>query len=416
MKILLINNVHYHRGGADKVYLNTGQLLEKHGHEVSYFAINYKENINSDFSKYFVQNPDFKNRTLISKLTSFPRYYFSTQAQVKLQQLINDYKPEIAHIHLLYGGGLTSSILPILKRNKIPIIITIHDYKLLCPTLLFLDNDLNICEKCAKGNYINCISKRCNQLSLSSNKNLFNSIIFATESWFRDKVYNYDKFISKYIFVSEFSRNIHVKYRNFFGAKSEVFFNFIDFEDNENPSESVGDYYLYFGRLSKEKGILTLLDAFRNFTAARLIIIGDGTLKGEIQSFINNHSLNNVTLFGYMTGENLDAYIRRSKFVIVPSQWYENNPLSIIESFRFGKPVLGANIGGIPELIKEGETGFLFEPGSTISLLETLNGSKNISEEDYAKLSKNAYMFAYKNFNSETHYLKLIEIYNSILK
>ena len=142
MKILLINNVHYNRGGADKVYLNTGKLLEKHGHEVSYFAINYNENLNSEFSKYFVQNPDFKNKTLLSKLSSFPRYYFSTQAQLKLQRLINDHKPEIAHIHLLYGGGLTSSILPILKRNKIPIVITIHDYMLLCPILTLMDYNL----------------------------------------------------------------------------------------------------------------------------------------------------------------------------------------------------------------------------------------------------------------------------------
>lgn len=414
MKILLINNVHYNRGGADKVYLNTGKLLEEHGHEISYFAINHVENFDSEFSKYFIRNPDFKNKTLLSKLYSFPRYYFSTEAQHNLQCLINNYKPEIAHIHLLYGGGLTSSILPVLKKNKIPIILTIHDYKLLCPIFTLLDNNLKICEKCAKGNYIYCIAKRCNQISLSSDKNLFNSIIFATESWFRDILFNPNKFISKYIYVSEFSKIIHNKYKPYLIDKSEMLFNFIDFSDSEIPSFLMGDYFLYFGRLSGEKGILTLLQAFRNYPQARLLIIGEGSLKKEIQAFITSYSLNNITLLGYLTGNKLNSYIKNSKFVILPSQWYENNPLSIIESFRFGKPVIGANIGGIPELIKDGETGILFEPSSLHSLNDALNRAQNIGKEEYAKLSQNAYKFAYNNFHSEAHYLKLIEIYNSI--
>ena len=415
MKILLINNAHYNRGGADKVYLNTGELLEKNGNDVSYFAINYDENFDSEFSNYFVPNPDFKKKSWLSKLSSFPRYYFSSQAQHNLQRLINKHKPEIAHIHLLYGGGLTSSILPVLKKNKISVVLTIHDYKLLCPVLTLMDSNLNICEKCAKGNYIHCITKRCNQMSLSSDKNLFNSIIFATESWFRDKLFNYDKFISKYIFVSEFSRNIHIKYKPFFKEKSDVFFNFINFDNSVVPSSYMGDYFLYFGRLSREKGILALLEAFRNFPASRLLIIGEGVLEVEIRSFINNYSLNNVTLLGYKSGNELDTYIKNSKFVILPSEWYENNPLSIIESFRFGKPVIGSNIGGIPELIKENETGILFEPGSPNSLMEALNKTKDIGEEEYARLSKNAYKFAYNNFHPEAHYLKLIEVYNSIL-
>ena len=215
--------------------------------------------------------------------------------------------------------------------------------------------------------------------------------------------------------MSDFSKNIHLKYKPFLFDKSEMLFNFINFKDSEIPSSFMGDYFLYFGRLSNEKGILTLLDAFCSFNDARLLIIGEGNLKKEIQSFINNHSLNNVTLLGYMTGDKLDSYIKKSKFVIVPSQWYENNPLSIIESFRFGKPVLGADLGGIPELIKEGENGLLFEPGSTNSLLEALDTTKNIGEEEYKKLSLNAYTFGYNNFNSEVHYLKLLEIYNSIL-
>lgn len=414
MKILLINNVHYNRGGADNVYLNTGKLLKQHGHEIFYFAINHPENLDSKFSLYFVPNPDFKNKSLLSKLFSFFRYFFSREAQHNLQCLINDYKPEIAHIHLLYGGGLTSSILPILKKNKIPIVLTIHDYKLLCPILTLMDNNLNICEKCAKGNYIHCISKCCNQISLSSKRNLFNSVIFATESWFRDILFNYDKYISKYIFVSEFSKAIHTKYKPFLDYKSEMLFNFIDFNDNDIPSFIMGDYFLYFGRLSGEKGLMTLLETFRSFPQARLFIIGEGSLKNEIKTFISKNSLNNVTLLGYMTGNKLNSYIKNSKFVILPSQWYENNPLSVIESFRFGKPVIGSNIGGIPELIKDGETGMLYESSSIQSLNETLNKAQNIGTEEYARLSQNAYLFACSNFRSEAHYLKLIDVYNSI--
>ena len=416
MKILLINNVHYNRGGADKVYLNTGNLLTKKGHDISYFSIMDKNNYNTKYSRYFIDSPNFKNKGFFSKLLTFPRYYFSRQAQIKLQFLIDQEKPEIAHIHLLYGGGLTSSILPILNKNNVKIVLTIHDYKLLCPVLDLTDNNLNICEKCCSGNYMPCILKRCKQKTFDQNIQLFNSIIFATESWFRDWIFNYDSYISKYIFVSEFSRKIHQRNKPFFNGKSEVIFNFIDFDQNEKNFPILGKYYLFFGRLSKEKGIMTLLEAFKNRQDCHLIIIGEGALKNEIQDFIKVNVLKNVDLLDYMTGNELDSYIKNSKFVIVPSEWYENNPLSIIESFRFGKPVLGANIGGIPELVKVDKTGFLFQPKSVNSLMETIEKVEKIDVSRYNTLSDNAVKFASDHFNSDAHYLNLMNIYNDLLK
>ncbi|MCX6267607.1 MAG: glycosyltransferase family 4 protein [Bacteroidetes bacterium] len=414
MNILLINNVHYNRGGADKVYLNTGRLMAEHGHKVSYFAINNPENLPSEYSRYFLSNPDFKHQSVFAKLKSFPRYFFSGEAQRNLQQLITEQKPALAHIHLLYGGGLTSSILPVLKKNKIPVVLTIHDYKLLCPVLTLMDNSFNICEQCAGGNYAHCILKLCNQITLSTDKNLFNSLIFSSESWFRDIFYHYNRYVSRYIFVSEFSRNIHARYKPFFAAKSQVLFNFIDFSDKEKPIHARGDYYLFFGRLSKEKGILTLLDAFSEMQDSKLLIIGNGELAADIQTYITGHQTQNITLLGYKTGEELKSYISGSRFVMLPSQWYENNPLSVIEAFRLGKPVLGASIGGIPELVKEGETGYLFNPGSVMSIRQAVEKANAITDQEYAELSHNSYEFAFRNFNAESHYASLMELYESL--
>lgn len=414
MRILLINNCHYRRGGADKVYLNTGKLLEDYGHEVSYFAINHNDNLESEYTKYFISNPDFKNKGLLSKFFSFPRYFYSFEAKHSLKKLIFENKPDIAHIHLLYGGGLTSSILPVLKKNNIPIVLTIHDYKLLCPVLTLMDNSNNICEKCATGNYFHCIFKLCNQITLSTDKNLLNSLIFSFESWFRDLFYHYNRYVSKYIFVSNFSKNIHCKYKSFFEEKAQVIYNFINFSDKILPNHKIGEYYLYFGRLSKEKGIITLIEAFKVMQDSKLLIVGNGELFGYIQTNIVENNIQNIILLGYKTGDELKSIILNSKFVILPSIWYENNPLSIIESFRLGKPVLGSSIGGIPELVKEGKTGFLFKPESTESLKQVIVKANSITDDEYTSLSKKSYEFSLKNFNSESHYTSLLKIYQSV--
>lgn len=414
MKILLINNAHFVRGGADKVYVNTGSLLEKKGHMVSYFALENDLNLISKYSKYFPKDPKFKSKNILNKLLFLPRYFYSFSVKHSLEKLLIKHKPDIAHVHLMYGGGLTSSILPLLKNYNVKVVLTIHDYKLLCPVLTLVDNNSNICVKCASGNYLPCVSNSCEKKSLGQ-KSIAYSIVFAAESWFRDNMFNYNKYISKYIFVSEFAKMLHIKYKPHLKIKSEVLFNFIDYKYDLNEFHENEDYYLYFGRLSKEKGIMTLIKSFYNLPNLNLVILGDGMLKKSVIDFINFNSIKNISIKGFASGEKLNGFIKKSKFVILPSEWYENNPLSIIEAFRFGKPVVASNIGGIPELVKDDYNGYLFDAFSEKSLTSAIIKAEKVSATHYNFLSKNASKFAANNFNADIHYEKLIEIYSSVI-
>jgi glycosyltransferase involved in cell wall biosynthesis len=154
MRVLLINNCHFRRGGADVVYLNTGELLTRMGHEVIYFSTNSDKNEPTEFQEYFVNDVDALNLTFIRQLLNTPRKLFSLEAKRNLEKLLIIAKPGIAHVHL-YKGGLTASILPVLRKYRIPTLITLHDFSLLCPRNIFLDGDSNICMKCIDYHTIN---------------------------------------------------------------------------------------------------------------------------------------------------------------------------------------------------------------------------------------------------------------------
>jgi glycosyltransferase involved in cell wall biosynthesis len=266
MRILLINSKHFIDGGADRVYLNTGKLLEDNGHNVAYFSTLNDKNLYSDYSKYFVNNIKPRQGSLLSKIQIVKKYLYNHEALVKLKMLIKDFKPDVAHIHLFYGA-LSSSILHILKDNRISIVITIHDYRLLCPVNSMLDKQGRICEKCINGRFYNCVLKRC------SEGNIFQSTVVAAEAYMRKFLVDPLVYIDHFIFVSQFSKEKHISFDNRYKEKSSHLYNFSD--SFENAKAIKGDYLFYYGRLSKEKGVLNLINSVKK-TNSKLIIAGDG--------------------------------------------------------------------------------------------------------------------------------------------
>ncbi len=401
MKVLLINNQHNKSGGADVVYFNTAKLLESNGHEIAFFSTLSPNNIDSKQQQYFVEKFDFRNETLLNKITNSYKYIYNKKASQKLESLIKDFKPDVAHIHLFYGN-LTTSIIDILKKRKIPIVHTVHDYRLVCPVNTFLDKHNKVCEKCLDKKYYHTLFNRCSENKI---KQSFMVMLEAYYwKYFGKAIYKIDAFI----FVSEFIKRKHLEVFPFIINKSYHLYNF-KISDNEIPNTNKGNYVFYFGRLSEEKGINTLLEAFSQ-TNYNLKIAGSGPLSKYVKSIKKS----NIEYVGWQTGDSLNSLIKHASFIIVPSEWYENNPMTVVESFSMGKPVIGSNIGGIPELVIENKTGFLFEMGDKDSLLNTLHKAHNVSSIDYTRLSKNALDFANKNFRKDNHYNKLIEIYSKI--
>lgn len=403
MKILQINKYYFIKGGADSMFFNTTELLIENGHQVIPFSINHPKNKQSEYSGYFANAPEIRDLNVIGKVKSIPRFFMNKDAAKKIELLIQREKPDIAHIHNLFNG-ISLSILPILKKYKIPIIVTMHDTRFICASSYFNLRG-KLCQNCVKSLYTNCIIHKCYQ------DNLPNSILIAMEMFHKEFLFDYNCYIDKYLFVSHQYMKLHSIRHSYFQEKGTVLYNFSPYLENVAPNNKKGGYLFYFGRITIEKGIVTLIKAISEFPQLKLKVAGTGPILDQLQSIAGN----NVEFLGFITGEKLFDNLQKASFVIVPSEWEENNPLTIIESYSYGKPVLGANIGGIPEIITEGETGFTFESNNVESLTSAISKTQEISSEEYSRMSQNAREFAVNNFSPLNHYSKLMRIYNEAI-
>lgn len=391
MKVLQINNLYKKFGGAESVFFNTIELLTQRNHEVIPFSLSGENNEPSKYLSYFVNKDD----KLHNKLYSF-------LAKNQIENLVRKEKPDIAHIHNIIGG-LTFSILPVLREYNVPVVATLHDFRLFCPVYVFLDNKNNICEKCKKGNYLNCFINNC------SGQGYVKSLLLTSESYFRDIFIPYSKFIDSFIAVSNFVKTKILEVHPELEKKTTTIYNFSRRFSQHNHR---GNYFLYFGRLSREKGLLNLLKAFKELKELQLVIVGDGELRKQLE----DEKSTNVDVIGYKTGIELEKIINNSFFVIASSECYETNSMVIVESYSSGKPVIGAKIGAIPELIIEDKTGFLFDSKNIDSLVKILSYSATISESQYENMGNNAFEFAKEKFSANQHYDLLQNVYkHSIL-
>jgi len=405
MRILQVNKYHFIKGGADRVFFNTINLLEEHGHEVITFSTLRPENTPSKYSEYFVPYIEHRQSNTLINIRNVRRYIYNDLAFTNIERIIKEFRPEIAHLHLFYGD-LSASILKALRNARIPVVQSVHDYRLLCPANALLDAQGIICEKCRSKSFYHCSAKRCLE------GNFFFSSVLAIEGYYRKYFIDPLEYIDRFIFVSRFAEQKHIEFDKRFAAKSEHLYNFTGMEDVELRTNK-GKYFLFFGRISKEKGIETLLTAAGSMKSD-LRIAGSGPLEEEVKRFATDYK--NVTFLGHQSGKDLRDLIKNASFVVVPSEWYENNPMTIIEAYASGVPVIASRIGGIPEIVNHGKTGFLFESRDASDLARALDLGDKISYTDYAIMSRNCREFAAREFLPRGHYDRLIDIYSKLLK
>jgi len=408
MKILLINNFYYNRGGDCTYLFSLKRLLEEKGHQVIVFSMHHPQNFESEYSEYFVTYINYveevKNKNLFSGLKVISRTIYSFEARKNLERLIKDKRPDIAHLQNIHHH-ITPSIFYPLKKFKIPIIWTLHDYTLICPNTSFLSQG-KICERCKKIRYFWPSVVRCKKGSFAA------STMAAIESTMHRIMRVYDV-VDFFITPSKFLRNKLIEY-GFDSKKIVCLNNFLDVTIPDS-AEPVGDYFLYIGRLSEEKGIKTLIDAVIKAGTGRLKIVGDGQLKDELISYVRSNSVNGAVEFlGYKKHEEVIKLLRRCRFVVLPSDWYENFPYSILEAFACGRPVIGSRIGGIPELIDDGENGLLFTPGDSDALADKIK-KLHIEGDKISEMSRNAQKKFKENYGHEKHYQRLMEIYKQAM-
>lgn len=415
MKVLLIDVYNYRKGGAESVCFNTSSLLEANGHTTVRFTLKWPDNEPSAYEAYFAESKDTR-RGPARQFRNMINYFYHSEAARNLDRLLRDERPDIAHIHLMWGQ-ITGSILPVLRRHGVPVVYTVHDYRLVCPAYTFRNGRGQVCEQCGSGAFWHCFTNNC-----CKGNRLF-SAVMAAEQYFRNAFFNPARYIDGFIYVSDFAREIQERYMPATATvKSVRLYNFTMSQADSPKHRSPQPYFLYFGRLSYEKGVATLLKAFARRPEARLLLAGTGPEEMALKRFAADNQMGNVEFLGYKKGRELTDLVAGADFVIVPSEWYENNPMTVVEAYAVGTPVIGARIGGIPEIIvdarsaaKELPTGFIFESGSVDSLCEAVGAAMELSDGQYESLSAGAIAFARQNFDSTVYYRRLIEFYDGLL-
>ncbi|MFR2617733.1 glycosyltransferase [Parabacteroides goldsteinii] len=388
LKILVANKFYYYRGGDCTYSISLEKLLQEKGHKVAFFSMQHPSNIVSEWNQYFPSQVDFSTTCLKEKLIASIRLLHSNEIKNKFTKLIDEFRPDVLHLNNIHSQ-LSPYIGEIAHKKGIKVVWTLHDYKLVCPAYSCL-RDGKTCELCIPNSTHNVLYHKCMKRSLPA------SLLAYMESlvWSKKKlITNTDTFITPSLFMKQ----IMIK-GGFPDSKIQVLPNFTNREYLMHSFEK-GNYYCYIGRLSEEKGLNTLIKVASDLPY-KLIIIGTGPLEKTLA-----HNNKNIKFVGFKNWEEIKTIVSQARFSVLPSEWYENNPLSIIESLCMGTPVLGANIGGIPELI-DNTNGTLFKSGVPCDLKEKIQIMYNKSF-NYSDICTAAQM----KYSADNYYNKILEIY-----
>ena len=392
MKILMVNKFLYPNGGSETYMFKLGKYFSDNGHEVEYFGMEHPERCVGNSAEAYTQNMDFHTASAVNKIKMSFKTVYSKEAYRKMLLVLDSFSPEIVHLNN-FNYQLTPTIIQAVRdwekktNERIKIIYTAHDYQLICPNHSMFNNS-EICEACSGGKFINCLKGKCIHSSLL--KSLFGAM--EAYLWASKNIYEQ---LDKVICCSEFIKSKLDQYP-IFRNKTIAIHNFIESVENEDYDKE--DYVLYFGRLSEEKGIDTILEC-KN---VKFKVAGTGALEDKIKN------ADNIEYLGFKTGDELKKLISRARVTVYPSIWYENCPFSVMESIMYGTPVVGSKIGGIPELIDDGETGLLFEPNNTQDFKNAILSILN-NDETAMRMSKACFD---KKFDTLEQYAeKLMNIY-----
>ena len=383
MRILLANKFYYRRGGDCIVTMGLEDLLKVHGHAVAIYSMDYPENVESPWKKYWPKN--------MSKLDAFTRPFGAKLVVKGFNKLLDDFQPDVVHLHNVHTQ-LSPMIAEIAHERGIKVFWTLHDTKLVCPCYTCM-RDGQWCEECFT-----------DKTAVIKHKCMPGSIPGAVIGYLEQRKWNAERLqacTAKFLPPSQFMADTCIR-GGYDAGKFEVLCNFIDVNKVANPNFEKGDYYCYLGRVTEVKGIRTLCEAASKLPY-KLKVIGGGDLLDVLKA-----KYPDVEFLGQRNWDEFRPVLEGARFMVLPSEWSENNPLTVIESQSLGTPVLGARIGGIPELIEEGVSGMTFESGNVEELKEKIQQMWE-AEFDYEAIAKESTSC----YSSEVYYERLMKIYTN---
>lgn len=411
MKILLIHKFHYMLGGTETFHYNLAEALIAAGHEVVFFSMYDKRNIPCAQDRYFVSNVDYNDQNLkgLKKIKAGLKLIYSFEAKRNIERLINDEKPDIAHIGLVHRQ-LTFSVVDILKKYNVPVVMHLHELTAVCPCYTMLRPDGSICSDCTTKGYWNCVKHSCMKGSRAKSLLAYTEANFLKYGHYYDKVDTYIaecEFYKKLVESAHFTKSPIIKMNNFLPVNQE----YKSYNQHEN-------YILYFGRYAREKGVMTILKAYSSLKCEeKLILVGKGSEEKRIHEYVKENSLEErVQVNGAIFGKKMDEIIEKAKIVLVPSEWYENGAFVALQALAKGKIVVASNIAGLSEIIQDGETGYLAEAGNVNSFAEAINKALKLSETEYNAMSEHIVEYAKKRCDSKKYIENLVCLYKHLME
>lgn len=423
MKILLIHYRYYEASGPERYLFNISKLLNDYGHEVIPFSLDYQKNRSSEYSKYFAKpvveyfhvDKAASSLSLSDKIKVVKNSFYNKEVYDKLTELLDIKKPDLAYI-LQYGNKLSTSIFDACKAKKLPVVLRLSDFNLLCSKNIFY-RDEKICTECIS-NKFNSVKHRCVHDSLSQS-----FVYYLTQKY--NELRKFEDKIDAFITPSKFTKDTIQKSQQF---KNSQFYHVPTFIENFQELAQKNRAYktnetiklCYVGRIAEDKGINILIEAIHKLSDKNLNIQID--IYGDINNQyaknqlgrVNILNLKNIDFKGYIKADTINEVFRKYHYSIIPSKWYDNMPNSLIESCINGVPVLVSNVGSLGELINDSENGLVFEHNKPESLAEKIESFFLMREEEYNQLSQNSYNWIKDYSDKSKHYNRLISIFNNL--
>jgi glycosyltransferase involved in cell wall biosynthesis len=387
MKILLVHSTYRQFGGEDAVVQAETELLTRHGDDVHVYARH---------------NDEIGQFGLVQKTLFLPQNIYSWKTSSELERVVVQFRPDVAFVHNVYPL-ISPAAYHKLHDLRVPIVQVLHNFRPFCPNGLFYSQG-RVCEDCKHGNYLSAVSKRCfrNSYALSG--------LYAAALGLNRVAGMIDK-ISAFICLTEFFRDKMIEA----GIPDRKLFvrpNFVE-APNLREEKTSDDYVLFMGRLSAEKGCWTLVRAFEKLPQIRLKIMGTGPIEQELRNYIQAKSLRNIELLGFKTGADKQEILRNALCLVVPSEWYENCPITVLEAFIARKPVIASRIGGLPYVIDEGKAGLLFEAGNHDELADKILQLIHHREEA-VRMGRYARLLSETKYSPEQGYRNLMSIFSQV--
>ncbi len=423
MRILLVNYRYFISGGPEKYMFNVKKLLEDHGHEVIPFSVHSDKNVPTEYDRYFVEPIGSRDAVYFDEVKKTPkaiaqmigRSIYSLEVKRAIQREIREVKPDLVYI-IHFVNKLSPSVITGAQAMGVPVVQRLSDFFMMCPRFDFL-YERKICEECLKSKgYMPCIKKRCVKGSLAA------SVIRAFSMKVHEMLKVYDK-VDAFISPSLFLKDKLIEA----GYPAEKIYHIPTFTDITNPvttdisadrSAEAPDtqYALYFGRITEEKGVATVVEAYSHMPDKKLVITGDDTTDEAIRlkKIIEENGIKNIVFSGFKSGSELEDIIEGARFTLIPSVWYDNLPNTALESFKHHKPIIASNIGSLPELVKDGYNGYLFTPGDPDDLVKKVKALDG--DEDMVRtMGENGYKKLAEEFDTEKHYASLMQVLESVV-